>query len=60
MTKSEIIVALDEVIKDLEKPSTLRAPDGVFLHMLGVIKGIRSTFDEPETDKKGKVYKSGT
>jgi hypothetical protein len=63
MTKSEMITALDEVIKDLEKPSTLRAPDGVFQHMLGVIKSIRATFDEKEApviDKKGKSAISGT
>ena len=67
MTKDEIIVALDEVIKDLEKPSTLKAPDGVFYHMLSVIKAARGgvisllSAEEPLADvRKGKGSKSGT
>ena len=59
MTIKEILGVLDTVIRDLNHPTTLRAPDGVYLDMKNRVIGVRDALDalemsKPEPIKKGK------
>lgn len=59
MTVREILALLDTVIRDLENPTTMRAPDSVYLNMKNRVIEARDALDalemtKPEPVKKGK------
>ena len=46
-----ILALLDTVIRDLEHPTTMRAPDGVFLDLKRRVIEARAAVDALETSK---------
>lgn len=52
-----ILALLDTVIRDLENPTTLRAPDGVYLNLKNRVIEARDALDALEMSKSEPVKK---
>ena len=58
MDLKKIVAILDTVITDLENPTTMRAPDSVYLNMKNRVIEARAALNTLEVEKVEPVKKS--